>query len=206
MSPARPNDAALAWVVTFLVGSVGYAWFANGVLADDTRWAFLPPAVLAVSVALTLPGGLLARDRYGTSLLARIIAYSLLAVYVVATVVGSPHRSLTVLLIASLCLAVASSLLIWPTLPATVLPVVAVFVSVAGLLGGVVVLLGGVSLPGGSHPRRGDAPILRCGTAVARGQRLPRGDHPLGRGRLFVRCGGVRARRGGLLARGQGGR
>ena len=142
----RSGDKAVGSLVGFLVGSVGYAWFANGVLAPDTRWLYLPPAILALAVALTLPGTFFARDQRGVSILARIVAYFLLAAYVVTTVAGSSARwSLPVLLVASSCLAGASTLLIWPTLKPTVTLADTLF-GVAVLLMGVAVLLGGVAV------------------------------------------------------------
>ena len=103
-------------LVGLLVGGVGYAWVAEGVLDPDTRWIWVPPLVLALAAALTLPGQIFSRHPAGVSILARTAAYILLAGYVVLSVMGSRQWSFPLLLFASSCMAGASALLLWPTL------------------------------------------------------------------------------------------
>ena len=140
-------------LVGLLVGGVGYAWVAEGVLDPDTRWIWVPPLVLALAAALTLPGQIFSRHPAGVSILARTAAYILLAGYVVLSVMGSRQWSFPLLLFASSCMAVASALLLWPTLKPsmtftdTLLGVAVLLFGVAFLLAGVAVLRAGRPLP-----------------------------------------------------------
>ena len=45
------SDRAVGGLVGLLVGGVGYAWVAEGVLDPDTRWIWVPPLVLALAAA-----------------------------------------------------------------------------------------------------------------------------------------------------------
>ena len=166
-------------LVGLLVGGVGYAWVAEGVLDPDTRWIWVPPLVLALAAALTLPGQIFSRHPAGVSILARTAAYILLAGYVVLSVMGSRQWSFPLLLFASSCMAVASALLLWPTLKPsmtftdTLLGVAGLLFGVAVLLAGVAVLRGGATLSGVAGLLMGVA-FLLAGVAVLRaGRPLP---------------------------------
>ena len=168
------SDRAVGGLVGLLVGGVGYAWVAEGVLDPDTRWIWVPPLVLALAAALTLPGQIFSRHPAGVSILARTAAYILLAGYVVLSVMGSRQWSFPLLLFASSCMAVASALLLWPTLKPsmtftdTLLGVAGMLLGVAVLLFGVADLRGGATLSGVAVLLLGVAALL-LGVAVLRG-------------------------------------
>jgi len=113
------NKVAL-WMLSVLLGNVAATWFASAVLdSRDVGLSVIPPFVLAVAVALTAPGGYFSRSPQGTSPLARLVAYLLLMTYLLVSAAGASLYawSIPVLLVSSACLALAASVLLWPTLP-----------------------------------------------------------------------------------------
>jgi hypothetical protein len=145
MSGPSPSNRAVNWILAFLVGSAGSAFFTDGVLHGAQPALYLLPVVLAGLAALILPGGPFARDGATVSILGRVVAYVLLLAYIMATVIGSRIWSIPILVFAAGCMAVATTLLLWPTLRPQLSIEDAAF-GVAFLLGGVALGLTGASM------------------------------------------------------------
>lgn len=134
----------LLWGLVF--GSVISSTVTKGLLDRETWTWFLPPVVLAVATVAVLPGGWFERDHRRPSILQIICAYGLLAVNLAAAILGSRSWSVPLLLLATSCLAVASAILLWPTLSSDI-SLLGVLVSVTLLLTGVALLLAALSGP-----------------------------------------------------------
>ena len=82
MSPTPSNsDKTVLWVVSVLVVGVAANWIASW--TQDSPWLYLMFALVGLLILLTMPGGFFSRDRYGPTMLGRIVASIVLLTYLV---------------------------------------------------------------------------------------------------------------------------
>jgi len=186
LTPTSSSDKAALWLVSVAVGGVATNWIAS--LTQDSPWRYLLFVFVVILIVLTMPGGFFSRDRYGPTMLGRLVAFLVLLTYLVLSpyLAGSDQLALTIASASLLWL--AATLLAWRSLRSQVpaddaaVGVAFLLFGVAFLLFGVAFLLRGSTLVGVAFLLAGVA-LLLSGVAALRDGGDPRGPLPIGKWR-----------------------
>lgn len=151
--PKAAADRALRWLLGVLGGGISVSLISTFLTDPSTVGPTLarvlrvaPTLVLVIVMMVTMPGGLLSRDRFGGTNAARIVAVLVAVVYVLSSILLTRDGPWWWMLVSIACLWLSASLLSWRglrqlnNLGYVMLGMAVLFVSPACLLSGIAVL------------------------------------------------------------------